>query len=482
MDRPGHGPGDRYNPAKGLGARGGIRQSDLDMLTEAVYSDLKGIGGIRSVPTAAPPAKGGDEDILGAMCKRLKQAETANAELRRELAKKEKEAMSLQRNATSKSDVKDDEIAVLKEQNERLALQVVEMTQFLNEQGLQWVGSGRVSPLVGRARSRGDSNSASPAPSGQHSPSSGDSKDKRLTSLASLPGVCDGVFRMPGTEGEDAEPKDDPPAKPVVGNEMYFSLALLKEKVAELNLAAGEKVIRQEQRLGDGRQVSKFVDPDAVEVVMYKDGICVDRGVFRPYSWPLCRAFLDDLLEGFFPYEYRDKYPQGMLIDLVEKVDILHPAAPQGNVHAVGIGEGYRAVTKDAFLRRLPKQVITATGAIVTVRQDVGSFMGHPAAAGGGPSDTIHVSHQTDDADPAAKPVLLQVRLVGGGRVVARMSSVQTIGDVRKIVAAQLAGENVGKPFELLTAFPRVTFTDDSQTLEAANLVPNAALLMRVQS
>ena len=36
-------------------------------------------------------------------------------------------------------------------------------------------------------------------------------------------------------------------------------------------------------------------------VVVYLDGICVNQGPFRPYGWAFCDAFLNDLLDGFFP-------------------------------------------------------------------------------------------------------------------------------------------------------------------------------------
>ena len=53
----------------------------------------------------------------------------------------------------------------------------------------------------------------------------------------------------------------------------------------------------------------------------------------------------------------------------------------------------------------------------------------------------------------------------------------QTIGDVR----GYCDGQAGGAAYTLRTAFPAMAYEDNSQTLKAAQLVPNATMMMRVQ-
>eukprot|EP01064_Diplonema_japonicum_P029313 TRINITY_DN4709_c0_g1_i2.p2 TRINITY_DN4709_c0_g1~~TRINITY_DN4709_c0_g1_i2.p2 ORF type:complete len:443 (+),score=92.70 TRINITY_DN4709_c0_g1_i2:836-2164(+) len=438
----------KYNPQPFL-SRGGIGQNELDNLMAAVYGDLKGAGGAGKLPQRDSST---DDDLLQSMAKRLKQAETINLEFRRELATKDKELLKLKRQAEQ-----NDEVEVLKIQNSKLALQVIEMTQYLKEQGLQWVGSGRVSPLV-------QNGSASPSPATSPKAQRDENgKGEKIEKKLSLLGDGDDTFQWQTTVVTHS-----PPSPPKEGD-IYFSVKRFMERVAELNLIAGEKVIVAEERLADGRAVSRLKDPDAVEVVLYSDGICVDRGIFRPYNWSLCRAFVDDVLDGYFPYEYHEKYPAGMLLKAVDKTSTPKPSETSTQVQGLEGCEGYRVVSKETFLNKLPKQVITAAGKVVNPRENVKKVLAGDAG------EVEDIEEGTEQGT-----VTLQVRIVGGGKVVAKLHPTSTIGEVRAIVSKHLKAPHAHKTFELLTAYPRITFTDDSQTLEGANLVPNAALLMRI--
>ena len=419
---------DKYNPSKPFLSRGGIGQNELDMLADAVYKDLKGAGGggRPSISTAQLPHSGtadDSNDLMSAMAKRLAQAETAGKVLKKELIAKERQLLS--------SKQKEEELEILKIQNSKLALQVVEMTQFLKEQGLSWVGSGRVSPLVNEERE-------SPSKKSNEDSPPHPSSEKKLSIL----GLCDDNSSW---EQEASISK------------LPIDISELQKRVAELNLVAGEKIISND-RLADGKIVSKLKDPDVLNVTIYKDGIVVNNGVFRPYNWPLCTAFIGDVLEGYFPSEYQQKYPEGFMMKLNDKSTESGAKASET--------AGYR---KSNFLKNMPSQVITKSGQIVQVRDDIRVLMG-------GDSELKETVHKT----VSQGGVFLQVRIVGGGKIVAQMSESNTIGDVRRVVGEQLPSENVGRQFELLTAYPRKTFSDDLQTLRDAGLVPNAALLMRL--
>ncbi|AYU83926.1 hypothetical protein, conserved [Leishmania donovani] len=154
---------------------------------------------------------------------------------------------------------------------------------------------------------------------------------------------------------------------------------------------------------------------DVVRVVVYKNGICVNQGPFRPYGWALCDAFLDDLIEGFYPYEFKERYPDGFPIEVVDRTgetcETVRAGAAYGNeaasqanagplfpkeggrrlgaapqnpgrsperVHTLDEQKniGYTPISVEKFLKKVPAQKVTASGQLLSVRDGVAAFMG----------------------------------------------------------------------------------------------------------
>ncbi|KPI90600.1 hypothetical protein ABL78_0360 [Leptomonas seymouri] len=185
---------------------------------------------------------------------------------------------------------------------------------------------------------------------------------------------------------------------------------------------------------------------DVVQVVLYKNGICVNRGPFRPYGWALCDAFLDDLTEGYYPYEFKEKYPDGFPIEITDRsseacevdangfsratAEAKSTAAGEGRTTAssspvfpaeggrrlggvpVEAGKsrsihtlqdckdsvGYTPISAAEFLSKIPAQRVTASGQLVPVRDEVAALMGMKERAttpsgnptsNNGPSNTV---------------------------------------------------------------------------------------------
>lgn len=118
------------------------------------------------------------------------------------------------------------------------------------------------------------------------------------------------------------------------------------EKIEELNQLAPARQHRVDPQRGHGR----FSDNDEILIVFYMNGISVNRGPLRPYDWPIAQQFLRDLVDGYFPYEFKDKYPEGVLMKAVDRIH-------EKFVHGQEDPQGY-VLSKEQFLRRLPKQVI----------------------------------------------------------------------------------------------------------------------------
>jgi len=94
--------------------------------------------------------------------------------------------------------------------------------------------------------------------------------------------------------------------------------AFLK-KIKELNATAAKH-----QRLVVQRTVSgaKLSYPEAVSLYMYKDTLEVD-GTKRRYSDPKTKKLVRDVMDGYYPIEFKEKYPEGVMFDISDRRNIM---------------------------------------------------------------------------------------------------------------------------------------------------------------
>lgn len=166
------------------------------------------------------------------------------------------------------------------EQARRLHAQNLAMHDFLSDYGMKWVGN----------ESRGVSRASSRAPSrGASRPASG-TRSSRSSSLP--PDAC-------------------PAAVP--------SMDEVRLAVLELNEIAGggNRVVR----LPDG---SHGLQAPVLPLLFWKDGLQVDAGPLRAYGAPDCAAFMRDLLDGFFPYELKHAFPDGVPFGVTDRTERRH--------------------------------------------------------------------------------------------------------------------------------------------------------------
>lgn len=99
--------------------------------------------------------------------------------------------------------------------------------------------------------------------------------------------------------GEAPTPKSVFPRGPT-------DMQLFERKIQELNDMA-ESGVSFTKESG----VTK-VSEKAIKIRLKEDGFCLDDGELRPYSNPLSSDFFQDIMDGFFPLEFKDKYPEGV--------------------------------------------------------------------------------------------------------------------------------------------------------------------------
>jgi hypothetical protein len=103
---------------------------------------------------------------------------------------------------------------------------------------------------------------------------------------------------------------------------------------------------------------------ERIRVIYYKNGLMIKRGPFRPCHSDSYLSFVQDVIDGYFPSEFRNEYPDGVTFDLVDQ-------------HQVDYVEGITNQSQDLrmstsqFLNRLTKKTILQNGEIVEIRGDI---------------------------------------------------------------------------------------------------------------
>ncbi|XP_043785006.1 uncharacterized protein LOC122710872 isoform X4 [Apis laboriosa] len=80
--------------------------------------------------------------------------------------------------------------------------------------------------------------------------------------------------------------------------------------IDQLNLAAGKGEVHvQHNERGNG---ASFKTPSCMSLKFYKNGMIVQDGPLRSYEDPATTSFLKDILDGYFPSELQEAYPEGV--------------------------------------------------------------------------------------------------------------------------------------------------------------------------
>ncbi|CCW63329.1 unnamed protein product [Phytomonas sp. EM1] len=317
---------------------------------------------------------------------------------------------------------------------------------------------------------------------------------------------------MEGREGDAARAR----RRPSVGLEPLLDVPLMIRNARVLSDHVGWKAVV----VADGQ--GRIANREIVSVVVYKNGISVNNGAFRPFTWSLCKAFVQDLMEGYYPYEFKDRYPGGFPIEVIDKSsEDWHPPADKPKPVAAGnavsnpfprnvhsLQEMQNPLDKERFLQELPATKVTANGHVVRVRGTIASLLQEGGWGPQGPKAENHVSDtirhatvaerahhttsagvktqgskaETPDNDVAAMGDLISllIRLPSGGKVVMRMSPDDTIEQLhRELLAAAPEIMRTYAAFEFCQAFPFRLYHKREETLKKLGLSGNRMLLLR---
>ncbi|XP_045401845.1 UBX domain-containing protein 11 isoform X2 [Lemur catta] len=414
-------------------------------------------GGIGAPVSRQVPASH-DSELMTAMTRKLQNLERQVKAQTDELLSKDRKisaledlVQTLQQHQVEATLQRQEELETMCVQLQR---QVAEMERFLSDYGMQWVGE----------------------PMDQE-----DSESKTVPEDGQRDWMTAKKFWKPG----------DSVAPPEVDfDRLLASLKDLSELVVE-----GET---QVMPVPGGARL-RALEP--IPLKLYRNGVMMFDGPFRPFCDPSTQRCLRDILDGFFPSELQRLYPDGVpfkVSDLRNQVyleDGLDPFPGEGRV--VGRQRMHKALdrveeqpdsrmTAEKFLNRLPKFVIRQ-GEVIDIRGPIRDTLQNccplPARVQEivveTPTLVAEQERSQESPNTPAPPLsMLRIKSENGEQAfLLMMRPEDTIGDVRTLLARARAMDVTD--FEILSMFPPKVYCDDTLMLQAAGLVPNAALLLR---
>nr|KAF6445545.1 UBX domain protein 11 [Molossus molossus] len=205
-------------------------------------------------------------------------------------------------------------------------------------------------------------------------------------------------------------------------------------------------------------------------------------------------------MDGFFPSELQRLYPDGVPFKVSDLRNQVYPESGLDPFPGEGRVVGWQRIRKpsvtmehpgsrmtpEKFLNRLPKFVIRQ-GEVIDIRGPIRNTLQNccpwpvpiqeivvetPALA------AERERNQESPESPAPPLSMLRIKSENGEQAfLLMMRPEDTVGDVRALLAQARAVD--ANTFEIFSTFPPTVYHEDSLTLQAAGLVPNAALLLR---
>jgi len=219
----------------------------------------------------------------------------------------------------------------------------------------------------------------------------------------------------------------------------------------------------------------------------YKNGVIIKGYKFHEYNSKEGQTLINDILEGYFPFEIKGKYPDGTCFKIVDHTEEIYDAKAyekKDNIMTVGkLDEQFRPLTKEEFLNQLPEKVISQ-GKIIPVREEIAKKMGVLSDPQNALSGIIEIETEIVKQEKKGKIydsseiTSIKIRSEKGKHtILVKLLCSDKITELYKY--ADKYSENKGK-YVLRRNFPQEEFPkSEAKTLKELGLFPSAALTMQ---
>jgi len=287
-------------------------------------SDFGKKGKVGAKKSAHSRGSSQDKDLMSTMMTRLTALEKVNRSLKKEIQEKsikidelEKENQRLQITSNSSYHAKYTELERDRDNFKKIN---EEMKQFLADYGLKWVGTD--------SQAEGEFN-------------------------------ADAVHK----EISHAGPSYRSRLPPEIDTE------ILSRRIEELNF------ISEKNQIVNSAGVNKFKKHDEFLIWFYKNGLILRGFPFYPYYSKEAQSVLSDILDGYFPYDLKKKYPEGVPLKPIDRINEVYNPNEEKKKKEYRKLEDYEnepvtCIDKKEFLDQFPKNVIK-NGKIIPIREEL---------------------------------------------------------------------------------------------------------------
>ena len=407
------------------------------------------------------------ENFEDRLLDRLTDCENDNKKLRRQLAENALKMESLEKdNKEMKSLIEafkrekgtgttelTEEIRYLQEDNYELNHQLEEMEAFLKDYGLVWVGNPK--PKKNKINKNNNINGSN---------NTSDSEDNSLNST----------------------PSQSP--SPNMIESHFFDCDLFVRKVDALNkiieLEPAE-IVHEDGPIRKARLVKPLEIRERIPVTLYQNGIMIKRGPFRECGSKSYISFAQDVLDGYFPSEYRNEHPDGLLLELTDRRDEIYSTSEDKSNDTM--------MSRTDLLKAIPSTIVHK-GNIVSNRseielllknnhdinsnadskqQDVNEIIESKSVRDmyGNSTGDVKLDNIEHDKTLLSR---VQVRWLDGSKIQMKMCATDLIGDIREEVKRIKGGLDCPY-FNLRSGFPSKQLSD-YLSIHEAGLVPNGVV------
>ncbi|KAI9143871.1 hypothetical protein BKA69DRAFT_1122906 [Paraphysoderma sedebokerense] len=287
--------------------------------------------------------------------------------------------------------------------------------------------------------------------------------------------------------------------------EFPYDWNLLMDQVNGLNSIAGKEGAVIVANTGKDN-AHKIVSIEPIPITFYNNGFVFNRSAFRFYHEKSAQFFMRDLLDGYFPYELKDRYPDGVPFEIIDRKHITyeHPQTDQSGRNQSKIVDMSwlndmkarpQVMTRESIISRIPKQVIK-NGKIYNMQSEIKEIFDSLSSSSAceSPQDdavatVLSIPPQHSDVNEESKdePPYLQLKIQTstGRKYLIRVHKNYTIGDVRGLLDKQLSGKGysihksrlnrIAQGSESVT---RSRIADETKTLEELGIDCNTKLYL----
>ena len=238
-------------------------------------------------------------------------------------------------------------------------------------------------------------------------------------------------------------------------------------------------------------------------MVFYKNGVQLEGFPIFYYGSHDAVSLIADILDGYFPRQLEKSHPDGVLLEVIDKLDDVYGDKQTNQKPEVanlwnGKGREIQPLSKDEFLNKLPEKVIRE-GKIVEIRKGVEShlnkILGNPVNSAVKTETKLKgvVKNESGDWVVQNEYILderykgsieisvLKVRLdFINESIILHTKKDTKLKDLLSQLVRCLTDKDKTKRYRLVNGFPRTEFDpESSETLEEKGLYPRSAIYMQ---